>query len=78
METKGRASLAYKDLREIPREFLKSLEEIQVAELDLSHNELTYPFVVTSNISKIVLMTFICNMNKWGEPLLWVFEMRLI
>ena len=40
----SRASLAYKGLREIPREFLRSLGEMQVTELDLSHNELTYPF----------------------------------
>ena len=45
METKARrASLAYKGLRDIPREFLKRLQEMQVDELDLSHNELTYPF----------------------------------
>ena len=43
METKSRALLAYK---EIPREFLNRLKEMQVDELDLSHNELTYPFAV--------------------------------
>lgn len=46
MEKKTRASLAYKSLREIPREFLNRLRETQVDELDLSHNELTYPFYV--------------------------------
>ena len=44
MDSENRASLAYKGLREIPREFLIRLQELQVDELDLSHNELTYPF----------------------------------
>ena len=47
METENRASLAYKGLREIPREFLRRLKEMQVVELDLSHNELTYPFTLS-------------------------------
>ena len=43
-EDKTRVSLAYKGLAVLPREVLKRLNELQVSELDLSHNDLSYPF----------------------------------
>ena len=64
MESESRASLAYKGLREIPREFLIRLKELQVDELDLSHNELAYPFYSTRHFT----LYFLCPCEEMNRP----------
>ena len=63
METRTRVSLAYKGLKEIPREYLTRFREMQVTELDLSHNELTYPFTTVKSVATRHLWTVWWNLS---------------
>lgn len=59
----GRISLAYRDLSQLPEGWQKELSFADITALDLSHNNLSYPCVVSA-CSDMILKTKLLSVKS--------------